>query len=140
MNKHITILAIGKTSIYLLFFALISLYFSACKTKAVQVVPVEIKTEFDTVVILDPKTYKETIYVLKDNELIEDFMLMTYPGIVSYSDTIVTIDPTTYAQRVEIKNGKMQKAYLMMIEFESTKEKPNMDKIQEWRRKGTVYE
>lgn len=94
----------------------------------------------DTVIIMDPVTYEQTMYVVVNDVPVEDFMVKNYPGTVTFSDTIIVLDPVTYKEKVEVKSGKIKKAYQMMIDYESNKKEPNLDLINKWRQIGIVNE
>lgn len=91
----------------------------------------------DTIITFDPSTGKESMQVVQ-SPLGEAEMLKKFPNTIELIDTITTYDPDTRKESVMVVKSKMIEAYNILISLELAKEKPDMEKINMWSRKGKV--
>ena len=91
----------------------------------------------DTIITFDPSTGKESMQVVQ-SPLGETEMLKKFPNTIELIDTITTYDPDTRKESVMFVKSKMIEAYNILISLELAKEKPDMEKINMWNKKGRV--
>ena len=70
--------------------------------------------------------------------LSEAEMLKKFPNTIELIDTITTYDPDIRKESVMVIKSKMIEAYNILISMELAKEKPDMEKINMWNKKGRV--
>lgn len=91
----------------------------------------------DTIITYDPTTGKESMQVVR-SPLSETELLEKFPNTIEIIDTITTYDSDTHKESVMIVKSKMIEAYNILISTELAKEKPDLEKINIWSRKGKV--
>ncbi|MBK7787301.1 MAG: hypothetical protein IPJ54_01720 [Saprospiraceae bacterium] len=74
----------------------------------------------------------------KSNNTSEAAMLKRFPNAIELIDTIVTYDSETGKESVMIVKSKMIEAYNILIGEELKKKNPDMEKINEWTKKGRI--
>ena len=74
----------------------------------------------------------------KSNNTSEANMLKRFPNAIELIDTIVTYDSETGKESVMIVKSKMIEAYNILIGEELKKKNPDMEKINEWTKKGRI--
>ena len=91
----------------------------------------------DTIITFDPTTGKESVQVVR-SPLSETELLEKFPNTIEIIDTITTYDSDTRKESVMIVKSKMIEAYNILISMELAKDKPDLEKINIWSRKGKV--
>ncbi len=74
----------------------------------------------------------------KSNNTSEADMLKRFPNAIEVIDTITTYDSETGKESVMIVKSKMIEAYNILIGEEFKKKNPDMEKINEWAKKGRI--
>ncbi|HPQ21696.1 MAG TPA: hypothetical protein PK147_07580 [Saprospiraceae bacterium] len=92
--------------------------------------------QIDTTIVFDPETYEETMMVVKSEVFNPDYFLQEkfLKDTIMVMDTVMNVNPMNGRKELEIYRTYMPSGISKLLDYEYSKNIPDIEKIQEYLR------
>ena len=92
--------------------------------------------QIDTTIVFDPETYEETMIVVKSEVFNPDYFLQEkfLKDTIMVMDTVMNVNPMNGRKELEIYRTYMPSGISKLLDYEYSKNIPDIEKIQEYLR------
>ena len=92
--------------------------------------------QIDTTIVFDPETYEETMMVVKSEVFNPDYFLQEkfLKDTIMVMDTVMSVNPMNGRKELEIYRTYMPSGISKLLDYEYSKNIPDIEKIQEYLR------
>jgi len=92
--------------------------------------------QIDTTIVFDPETYEETMMVVKSEVFNPDYFLQEkfLKDTIMVMDTVMSVNPMNGRKELEIYRTYMPSGISKLLNYEYSKNIPDIEKIQEYLR------